>query len=664
MIQAMLGYTPIVVLLLLVFLSTSPHDEVRVEQRIFRVILWSLSIVVVTEGLSAFSMLAPEFIRIYWASFAAILVYLIVAKHQAFSVELTRGETPDTEATPDNKARPSNAWRAVRLLVAVLLLVNLLLVLLTAPSNYDSMTYHLARVENWIAQESIAHYSTSIIRQLQFAPFSEWLFLHSMALSGTDHAVKIYQFLSYVGSAWLMGEIARLMGARPRTRLLVRVIALTIPMAVLQSSSTQNDLIVAFYLVAATYMFILMDIRGVTPGRAFTFGAACALAILTKGTAFIYGLGLAVLFVRVIVRGNRGSWLGVGLVSVLLIGLLNGPHFLRNAQVFAGSGEKQTETIVDQVSWQGVVSNLVRDTGSLLYSPLTVANKQIESSVRQVHAGIGVDASDPRFTFPDTAWGFLYKDETRPVSVAGLGEATAGYGWHLVLYVACFVFIVIRWKSVSPGVRAYLVAGLVPVVAFVVLLKWQPWITRLMLPGAILAALLPAMLSEGFSRSMHARALFGIALLLMSLPFAIGNPQRPLVTPPGYKGFGVFDFEVDRHTAAFGRRPFFFKIRAGVEELVRDGGGHYGLVISDDSWEYPVWQVARQVTRRPVRFTHLCPEQRGGVRVGDPALPVRVISFDVELGQTFECRGAKYEVRWQQDGVSILSQVLPTSQSQ
>jgi hypothetical protein len=47
------------------------------------------------------------------------------------------------------------------------------LALITPPNMYDSMTYHMSRVVHWIQNGSLAHYPTSIGRQLFLPPGAE-----------------------------------------------------------------------------------------------------------------------------------------------------------------------------------------------------------------------------------------------------------------------------------------------------------------------------------------------------------------------------------------------------------------------------------------------------------------------------------------------------------
>ena len=52
--------------------------------------------------------------------------------------------------------------------------------LMSAPNTADAMTYHLARVEHWIQDQSVTDYPTHVLRQLYYPVFSEYIMLNLM----------------------------------------------------------------------------------------------------------------------------------------------------------------------------------------------------------------------------------------------------------------------------------------------------------------------------------------------------------------------------------------------------------------------------------------------------------------------------------------------------
>src|SRR5262249_24186271 len=101
-----------------------------------------------------------------------------------------------------NSARPNSdggrpglrAWWAglewpERLLGAgllVLVLGELTLALASPPNNYDSQTYHLPKIEHWVAQHNVQFFATEIQRQITISPGAEYLLLHLRLLTGGD----------------------------------------------------------------------------------------------------------------------------------------------------------------------------------------------------------------------------------------------------------------------------------------------------------------------------------------------------------------------------------------------------------------------------------------------------------------------------------------------
>src|SRR5205085_12475586 len=64
----------------------------------------------------------------------------------------------------------------------------------------------------------------------------------------------------------------------------------TLPMGILQSSSTQNDYAISFWLVCFCYYFLVLLKKTPDWQDLFMLGASLGLASLTKATAYFYTL--------------------------------------------------------------------------------------------------------------------------------------------------------------------------------------------------------------------------------------------------------------------------------------------------------------------------------------------------------------------------------------
>jgi hypothetical protein len=124
------------------------------------------------------------------------------------------------------------------------------------PSNWDSMTYHMSRVAFWIQNKSVFPYFTPNLRQVQMTPGAEYLILVEQIFWMSDRFANTIQTLSFLvilfGSIGWLSEWA---GHRWSGFAAVAVF-LPAPMIILQSQTTQNDLIAAVPVVCAAFFFI------------------------------------------------------------------------------------------------------------------------------------------------------------------------------------------------------------------------------------------------------------------------------------------------------------------------------------------------------------------------------------------------------------------------
>jgi hypothetical protein len=110
------------------------------------------------------------------------------------------------------------------------------------------MTYHLARVLHWQQDRSVALYAINIERQLHLPPGGEYGILRLDLRSGGDRLDNLPQWLAAMGSLPVVSLIPARLDATARGQALAAVFCATLPMGILQSSSTQNDYQVAYWL--------------------------------------------------------------------------------------------------------------------------------------------------------------------------------------------------------------------------------------------------------------------------------------------------------------------------------------------------------------------------------------------------------------------------------
>ena len=454
--------------------------------------------------------------------------------------------------------------------VAIVVALLGAIALFAVPITPDSMSYHLARVAHWGQNHTVAFYPTHIVRQLYQPPWAEYAMLHLYILAAGDRLANLVQWVAMAVSLVGVSVITRQLGAGPRGQLLSAFVCATIPMGILQASTTQNDYVVALWLVCLTSALLAIGShRGSFP--VLGAGASLGLAILTKGTANVFALPFLLVFLAM----GRDRPMARKLEQGLLIGLcalaLNAPQYLRNFELFGSplgpGGEGTYRYMNDGFSPFFVVSNLLRNVGLHAGTPWQGANVQIERAVDAMHRAMGIALDAPRSTWPGTQF------EVRPPAAQ---EELAGNGLHLVLIA---VAMVAAWRGGGDRRRrAFAGCLLVAFLLFCVVLRWQPWHSRLHLPLFVLGAPLVGVVFERLRP-----ALLAIVLLLLagsSVYFLTGNKAHPLV----------------------GRRSVF--IRTWAEQRERHAGPAYvgaarfvmsmgcadvGLALGGDNREYFLW---------------------------------------------------------------------------
>ncbi|PYM54508.1 MAG: hypothetical protein DMD79_24480 [Candidatus Rokuibacteriota bacterium] len=468
----------------------------------------------------------------------------------------------------------------------------------TPPNNYDSMTYHMSRVAHWVQNGSVAHYPTHILRQIYQTPWAEFALLQMQVTCGGDRCANLVQWAAMVGSVAGVSWIARQLGAGPRGQVFAAVLCATIPMGLLQATSTQNDYVLAFWLVClVTFVLAVVSDTGGASDRksAVAAGAALGLALLTKGTGYLLACPFVLWLGVVLWRRHRWRAVSMSLIVGGVALAINAGHYWRNVEVFGspfgpGPGRGVPYVYANSVFSVGAtVSNALRNIAIEVGTPNWPVNVRIERAVRGVHQWFGLDADDPRTTF---AW-------QRFVILAHPwnSEDVAASPIHALLIVATMITVLVSRASRRPSLVGYVAALTVAFGLVCFYVAWTPWNTRLLLPLVVLwSAAIGTVMERNWSRGVTATVT--VALLVLSSAWVMNSACHPLLGRPNV-------WQLSRGDQYFSRVRLLRQPFLGVVALARQRQcERIGLVLGWDDVEYPLWALLGEGGSRP-RIEHV-----------------------------------------------------------
>ncbi|MBF0386965.1 MAG: glycosyltransferase family 39 protein [Candidatus Omnitrophica bacterium] len=451
-------------------------------------------------------------------------------------------------------------------MAAFIVLVVGFIALYAPPNTWDSMTYHMARVGHWRQNSSVMNYPTNIIRQLVYLPFAEYIILHLQILSGGDRCANMVQWSAMVCSALGVSLAAGLLGASRLGQITAALLALTLPMGILQGSSTQNDYVVAF-LVLCTACFALKVLLSGQGRWLWLTAAGAGLAAFTKGSGWF----LAVTAVLVVMFSSgvgirRKAWLLI--LTLFMVGIINGSFLCRLTQVDKNvivAMKKGGDAAMVRVGGVEIVSNVLKNAATQLALPGKEWNRFIESVVLQWDKVCNIPAEGA----PLRLWYYLDEDYM-PNS------------FHMFLVVIAGALFW-RVRNKERVLWFFVMTGLCQTLMFCILAQWNPFISRLHLPLFIMAMPLVAVV---FEKAASRKLLIGavlVAFLVAIQPLVLNNTRR-LLSEKSLLRFS-------RTQNYFAKHPGEYSLVDQVSESLNGMGcRNVGIILGSDAWEY-TWQA-------------------------------------------------------------------------
>jgi hypothetical protein len=548
-------------------------------------VIWGVIVALSTEILSLFRLLIFEWVLGLWllANFLGLMVYLKF-----------KPVKPIFEKSQEDKFSSV----LVGLLGGVLFIfagVGLIAVV-APPNNWDSMTYHMSRVAHWMQNRSVEHYPTSYVPQLYHPPGAEFAILHFQILSGGDRFANLVQWLSMLGSAIAVSLIAKQLGANLRGQVFAAVFAATLPMGILQGSSTQNDYAVCFWVVCFVSCGLAGLSAGITGINTFKIGASLGLALLTKTTAYIFCLPFIVWFAVGGIKTFRRKMMQPILIIAGMTFVLNVGHFWRNYDLFGyaiGAPESFTkEYKIEAITLPTFLSNVIRNLGMQAGTKISRINGAIVGVINVLHRILGVATNDPRITWPP--------GQVFAIATPSFNENTATNPIHFGLIFASLALIFKNpiWQK-NKILITYLIAVIMTFLVLCFLLKLQPWHSRHHLSIFVLFAPIFGLVVSQLSNHKNANYLVAI-LIFMSLPWIFHNNFRPLVGDSNI-------FNSSRHDLYFTSRPNIeVAYNTAVDFVKAQNCTNIGLSFwAKNAWEYPLWVMFLEQGKPAPRIEHI-----------------------------------------------------------
>lgn len=169
----------------------------------------------------------------------------------------------------------------------VIAAANLILAVATAPYNWDSMTYHLTRMAYYIQFQSLDWYPANFWAQVEQPKIATILNIFVFLLFQRSEATtQLVQFGAYLTTGICIYAICRHLRTSGAAAIIGALLFLLSINVVMESETTQNDLVVLVFMASAIYF----GLRYLDDGRAvwlIAFGLAAGLSLGTKATGFL-----------------------------------------------------------------------------------------------------------------------------------------------------------------------------------------------------------------------------------------------------------------------------------------------------------------------------------------------------------------------------------------
>lgn len=570
----------IIAFFLTFYLTYHLNNNQLIESASYSFLITAALIVISTETLSFLNSITLSGIASFWIIYILTVLYINKTKNiQYISI------TNEIKHNISSKIFQFSKLEKLILLLVFLLLSSVFIQgIIYPPNNWDSLSYHLPRIVSWQNHGNLDNYATHIIRQLYQPPLCEYFILHFNTLSRNDIFSNSVQFFFLIGTIISVLGLSNLVFKKINYIWLL-VIASTIPHALLEGSSTQNDIVHSFFIVLAVYVGIKL-IRKLTTKNIVLFSLTVGLSLLTKAIAYIYmpiivgTIGVIVLFK--IIKTKDYKKIVIGIIGALIVLVINAPHSYRNYEVSKDiMGTDKTEKadyLNEEFKPKFILSTVIKNIG-LHFDSFYLGNLG-NQVVEKLHLAINQDINAPGSNVFDMKYNcnhdWKFHEDTQPNFT------------HLLLFslttLLLLIQLIFRKRKLNTDLLIINSLVIAQFIFFCIILTWEPWNTRLHLPLFFLMCPSIYLIFKNI-KSKTINNILLLVIIIYGFYVVLFNYSRPIINSKQTANIKIND---TRYKKYFSNQLMLYKDYDFIRNKLKNAD-NIGLIIINDTWEYPLY---------------------------------------------------------------------------
>ena len=501
-----------------------------------------------------------------------------------------------------------NFEKIVKIIILVLLIlavfISFFIGINVPPSNYDSMTYHLARAAFWNQNHSIDHYNTQYALQNVHPQNGEIGLLWIIIFTNADILGFLVQWFSYILIIITLYKLLRLLKYNRLTSLFTTFVFAFMDIVFLESNSTQNDLVAASFLIVAFYYLVKSaKDEKINFFNIVLVGLVSGLTIGTKGYIYLFIPGFLIFFI-LYEKHNKQKYLKLLYIALLTMAgvFLFASYNLIQNYIYYGNFINDPKSIdlygIKNTGIKPLISNFTRNISSF-YQLKDFDNNTlgafIINTLNKIHNSIKISLSDKGTTWP----GYSFFLNGNPINY---DDSYFGpLGFFIVLPITIInlllIFLSKRLRQTKETFEKYktsIIILIIPALFFIgysYLFKWHQWGGRLLIAFVMFLII---NLAEFFDliKSIRIKIFYYIVITLLliwssynSYFLLFKNSYLPLIKVNDSNIFSTSKYEDRRVKFAPGKMGIMNKNKEIVDEETGISS-NLGLASDIGEWVY------------------------------------------------------------------------------